>query len=371
MTNVTEKFTEDEAKRLDQILSIEINPYVDSGSDGLGLPLGGKTQEWLFETRVNLPPETRAELDKLDYENQPRATQVHLLNEILEERQWSSAPQWWELNFFEANIDELWKFFVDQCRNNFENDAVQQELFDFYVARLDDLNNARDVLRFSKYNKEKYSEEEINSALNVYDQSYPLDFEDYEEAPRKIRSPLDALQTLIAHELSNLDAVFSKRWFEFKILDELAAFTSYKYDAERDSELSKKMAAQMRYFFFGRILALGRMVEHYRWKFSHEESALKGIQTEEVNKVRGQKGGEASRKRRKTNLEAMMREIEKLAGAAGLISEERIVEQAMEAARERETNFPKSRKTLDDYGTALRSEEPFKSRYEAVFRKNA
>ena len=66
-----------------------------------------------------------------------------------------------------------------------------------------------------------------------------------------------------------------------------------------------------------------------------------------------------------------MNEIENLAGVVDLISEGRIVEQAFEAVQEREPNFPKTKKTLDDYGTALRSEEPFKSRYDAVFHKNA
>ena len=95
------------------------------------------------------------------------------------------------------------------------------------------------------------------------------------------------------------------------------------------------------------------------------------MQSLEARRAAGTGGGEASRKRRLRNLEVVIDEIEKLSGAVGLISEDRIVEQAFEAAKNRESNMPKSRKTLEDYGTALRSEEPFKSRYEAVFRKNA
>jgi hypothetical protein len=95
------------------------------------------------------------------------------------------------------------------------------------------------------------------------------------------------------------------------------------------------------------------------------------IQSVETRKAAGKGGADASRKRRFTNLESLMQEIERLAGAVDLFSEDRILDQAYEAVREREPNFPKSKKTLDDYGTALRSEEPFKLRYEAVFRKNA
>lgn len=95
------------------------------------------------------------------------------------------------------------------------------------------------------------------------------------------------------------------------------------------------------------------------------------IGSTELRKNAGKGGAKASRERKLANLELLMQEIEKLTGAYSLFSEDRIVEQAFETAREREPNFPKSKKTLDDYGTALRSEEPFKSRYEAVFRKNA
>lgn len=99
-----------------------------------------------------------------------------------------------------------------------------------------------------------------------------------------------------------------------------------------------------------------------------EELALKSMET---RKLAGAGGASSSRNRRVSNLELLVVQVEKLAGAVGLVSEDRIVEQAIETARECEPNFPKSKKTLDDYGTALRSEEPFKSRYEAVFRKNA
>ena len=95
------------------------------------------------------------------------------------------------------------------------------------------------------------------------------------------------------------------------------------------------------------------------------------IRTMQTRKRAGVGGGKASSKKRLENLEIVIEEIEKLAGIVGQISEDRIVEQAFEIAKGRKPHFPKSRKTIEEYGTALRSQEPFKSRYEAVFRKNA
>ncbi|WP_170474683.1 hypothetical protein [Ruegeria arenilitoris] len=91
----------------------------------------------------------------------------------------------------------------------------------------------------------------------------------------------------------------------------------------------------------------------------------------QTRKRAGAGGGNTSRKRRLENLEAVMKEIEKLAGIVGLVREDRIVEQAFENAKASKSNFPKSKKSEEDYGVALRSDEPFKSRYDAVFRKDA
>ncbi|NOD35604.1 MULTISPECIES: hypothetical protein [unclassified Ruegeria] len=175
----------------------------------------------------------------------------------------------------------------------------------------------------------------------------------------------------MAFELDKLDSVFTKRWFEFKILDELASFKSYIHEGSRDSELSKAIAGQLRHYMYGQLLALGRMVEHYRWKFSYEDAAITGVRSAKTRLRAGEAGARASRKRRLQNLESLMQQIEELSDAVGLINEERIVEQALEKTVEKRKDFPKSAKTHADYGTALRSEEPFKSRYEAVFKKNA
>ncbi|WP_171171343.1 hypothetical protein [Ruegeria sp. HKCCA0370] len=99
-----------------------------------------------------------------------------------------------------------------------------------------------------------------------------------------------------------------------------------------------------------------------------EEAA---ILAKETRVKAGKAGARSSRHRRLQNLELLMQQIEQLSGAVEFVSEERIVEQALEKTVEKHEDFPKTQKTHADYGTALRSVEPFKSRYEAVFRKNA
>lgn len=93
------------------------------------------------------------------------------------------------------------------------------------------------------------------------------------------------------------------------------------------------------------------------------------LDAKEMRQLAGEGGGGASRRRRLANLEILMCEIETLSDAVGIISEDRIVSQAIEAAQVDNPTMPKSKRTLDEYGIALRSEEPFLSRYRRVFHK--
>lgn len=120
-------------------------------------------------------------------------------------------------------------------------------------------------------------------------------------------------------------------------------------------------------FVFAAGFTAGRVFSAVQNLMTLEPAARSSI---EARHKAGEAGARASRDRRLQNLELLMREIEQLSGAVGLISEERIIEQALETLAVRQKGFPKSHKTHADYGTALRSEEPFKSRYEAVFSKN-
>ncbi|WP_419741091.1 hypothetical protein, partial [Ruegeria sp.] len=78
---------------------------------------------------MNLPSDANAELDRIGFDELPDQVRIHLLNEILEERQVSSAPKWWEMNFFQFSTNDLWEFFVEQCRRNYEIDHLTSDLF--------------------------------------------------------------------------------------------------------------------------------------------------------------------------------------------------------------------------------------------------
>ncbi|MEP1648865.1 MAG: hypothetical protein ABJK03_01460 [Paracoccaceae bacterium] len=371
-----EKFTEEESDRLNGILSLEVNPYLFEGDHegqhgSFDVHLGNTTRNWLFETRLNLPLAAQKELEWLDDDEISAKEKIHGLNDVLDERQVNSAPQWWELNFFDVRTQELWEFFVEQCSRHFEDDALRTA-FGMLVKSYEDLEKARHILWVSKVNKNHFSVEEFQWALEIFDASYPLDFSDYDEpqGDRVPRSPLEQIRAFIGCELSDVGAVFTKRWFEFKILDELSSYLSYMHDGARDSELSKKISSQLKGYMNGQLIALGRMVEHYRWKFSFEEAALKGIQHANAYAARGKKGGKASEQKKRMNLECFMSELENLSDLYPQMNEAVIFQQAYENARQ-ERPMPRSRKIIEEYGTIIRSDEDYKERYQKIFLKNA
>jgi hypothetical protein len=355
-----EKFTSEETARLNELLSVEINPYLNGTREIVGLPLGKTTQDWLFSTYMNLPMDAQEELHALQTGDMTNEDKIQLLNDVLEARQASSAPLWWELNFFEVKVGDLWDYFVDQARSNYSKSGPL-EYFDRLEHEKVELDEARLIIMVSAVNKTKYPDETVASAMETVDRAYPLDFRDYEEVPQIPRSPTDRIRELIGSELSDLETIFSKRWFEFKILDELAGYISYGHESVRKSDLSQKIAAQLRSYMFGQTLALGRMIEHYRWKFSYEADALRGIQSAQANKARGSKGGKASEQAKRRNLECLMKELEVLGDMYPRMSEDAIFQQAYFNAASR-TKMPKSPKSIVDYGATLRSDEPYKSR---------
>ena len=95
------------------------------------------------------------------------------------------------------------------------------------------------------------------------------------------------------------------------------------------------------------------------------------VRSTEAHMKAGVAGGEASRARKLEYLEIVMQEIERLSDVASIMSEDRILAQAFENARKRDPSVPKTSKTQFDYEVTLRSDEPFKSRYQSVFGKNA
>ncbi|WP_139188373.1 hypothetical protein [Aliiruegeria lutimaris] len=89
-----------------------------------------------------------------------------------------------------------------------------------------------------------------------------------------------------------------------------------------------------------------------------------------TRKKAGEGGKKSSSGKRLKNLSRLIEEIEALEDLVGRVSEQVIFDQAY-ANADAKLPMPKSKKTKEDYGTFIRSEEPFKSRYFKVFRKNA
>lgn len=167
----------------------------------------------------------------------------------------------------------------------------------------------------------------------------------------------------MAHNIVEPGYRYAQRWCEpfsrIWHLAEIAKQHEKLCDAKLESE--RLWAA----FFIGRHLS------EMRWREHHSEDSLAGKRASEAQTKRTAASGQKSKQRKHQNLECFMQEIEMLASSVGIFTEDRIVAQAYESALEHNPNMPKSKKTREDYETALRSEEPFKSRYEAVFRKNA
>lgn len=95
------------------------------------------------------------------------------------------------------------------------------------------------------------------------------------------------------------------------------------------------------------------------------------VQEKQMRNRRADAGGRTSEARKKANLEALMIEIEKLADCAGKIDEKYVLQSAIDNAQSHRKQMPKTPKTIETYLTTLRSEEPYRTRYNAVFRKNA
>lgn len=168
----------------------------------------------------------------------------------------------------------------------------------------------------------------------------------------------------------NIVVPYSKIWFDLEILrlinDALRPLSDPRAEAGLPSSsfaIKHETSRKMKTHFL-----LGRLVEHYKWKFRYESSLVaRKLQFEHA----GNSGGKASKTKRTARLEAYMVQVEILADLVGKIDESRILEQAWENACGLRTDMPKTPKIRFEYEVELRSIEPFKTRYEHVFRKNA
>ena len=112
--NVESKFTAEETERLYKVLPIELNPFLHGEGCSFPVPLGVKTQDWLFTTHLNLPDDKKSELAHILSDDVDGDVRVASLSSLLSREQISSAPLWWELDFFEFSRADLWDFIAEQ-----------------------------------------------------------------------------------------------------------------------------------------------------------------------------------------------------------------------------------------------------------------
>lgn len=84
------KFSEDEEGRLDEILSLEVEPYLHGDLPTLELSLEQLTENWLFQTVLALPENIQDELNCIHSDDVSQIEKAHLLTNVLEERQVNS-----------------------------------------------------------------------------------------------------------------------------------------------------------------------------------------------------------------------------------------------------------------------------------------
>lgn len=169
--------------------------------------------------------------------------------------------------------------------------------------------------------------------------------------------------------VENILVPYSKIWFEHTIME---LFIKAEPLELLPSDGEPPVTASLALFRLEKRLEahflLGRMIEHYKWKFKHERLIVqRNLQFE----LAGSGGGKSSNSKRIIRLEAFMKHIEALSALVGLVAEERIFSQAWDNAIEAGEHMPKTAKVRFDYEVQIRSVEPFRSRYQTIFRKDA
>lgn len=171
------------------------------------------------------------------------------------------------------------------------------------------------------------------------------------------------VHTLVAF----LNCIHRKRFLmrKMKTCSDEALFDALGVTAQSRDELIEYMRG-----IFDLGFLSGKLFSEYRSKTSFEELVEKGERSAHAQHSRTIASGAASAKKKRENIECLLVEIERLESHFPAISEQAIISQAWENACKKRP-MPKSKAAKDDYETTLRSEEPFKSRYFNVFRKNA
>lgn len=167
----------------------------------------------------------------------------------------------------------------------------------------------------------------------------------------------------------NVLVPYSKIWFETEI-NHLIRKVEYKENSKPYLQTKGDPSFEEYYFEVAKKahFLLGRMVEQYKWKFRHEATV---VRRQVQLKKAGTAGGSSSKTKRTKRLEAFMCHIEALAHLTDVMTEDRILAQAWDDASNAGIDMPKTPKVRFDYEVQLRSIEPFKARYQLVFKKTA
>lgn len=230
--------------------------------------------------------------------------------------------------------------------------------FGFNLSKLEAFFDAR-VSNYKEMLHRKYQK--------YLEAAEPIPYEDLVDEP----SFPDVFDGVYSYRqwLENILVPYSKIWFEHEISDLINKIVHVEGRlCEEPSAPVGSMGEFWREQNTKDHFLLGRLVEHYKWKFKHESALVKRKSQFELA---GSGGGKASQAKRNERLDAFMSQIEVLADLAGKIDEDRILAQAWDDAGRLRDDMPKTPKVRFDYEVELRSIEPFKTRYEAVFRKSA
>jgi len=170
--------------------------------------------------------------------------------------------------------------------------------------------------------------------------------------------------------LENILVPYSKTWFEDEIsrLLRLAKYKEESFNEPNEQFEANEWAIAPAIEEMRILLLVGRMVEHYKWKFRFE-SAL--VSRKQQFERAGSGGGSTSKAKRIQRLNDLMTEIETFADHVDKFGENLVLRQAWENLSKRRSDIPKTPKIRAEYEADLRSCAPFRERYEALFPKNA
>ena len=207
-----EKFTEAEAKELEKALNDAFTTYTE-GREQVEFDASDIFPEQLWPSKVRTT-NLMLEAYREMQSDYPDEPKDSLFIEAIEDHEFEDAPKWWESNPFNFNYNLLRKYFSKKFKIHCER-----------TKTLDDK-----LFKHLKEHPEEFPEDfEWNVVGNLY---------------------LEA-------------SIFSKKWFELKIYELFLAIEDSSTDAYPSW---KKM-------HYGE---LGRMIEHYRWKFAYQEDVLVG-----------------------------------------------------------------------------------------------